>query len=310
MKKKISIIIPAYNEEGNISLLAKRLTTVSNELSEKYFFEVVFVNDGSTDGTEKVLIQTASAGEIFKYISFSRNFGHQSAIKAGLDHASGDCAITMDADLQHPPELIPEMISKWEDGWEIVYTSRVDNLNNGWFKVITSKLFYALISTISDIKIEKGAADFRLVDRIVINTLTNLDETDFFWRGLIAWVGFKQFKLEYEPQKRYAGQSKYTIKKMAQFAIKGITSFSIKPLRLSLYLGFLVSTLSFSYATYAIFIYFFNNQVVSGWTSLLICTLLIGGIQLIILGIIGEYLGKLFIQSKKRPHYIIRKSNI
>ncbi len=307
--RKVSFIIPAFNEAENLSVLAERIEVLICDLNEKYVFDVLFIDDGSTDETEKVLLDLSLKKPVFRYISFSRNFGHQVAIKAGLDLSDGDCVVMLDADLQHPPELISSMLDKWEEGFEIVYTKRKDDPNLNRFKSLTSKLFYLLISKLSNVQIDNGAADFRLVDKNVANVLKTLDELDFFWRGLIVWVGFNQTSLEYFPANRYAGESKYTFRKMVQFAIKGITSFSTKPLRLSLFLGFFVSSLSFIYALYALLMYFINDRVVSGWASLLIATLLLGGLQLIILGIIGEYLGKLFMQSKKRPHYIIRNSS-
>jgi polyisoprenyl-phosphate glycosyltransferase len=308
--KKVSLIIPAFNEAENIIPLKEKLDENLISVANNYEFEVLFVNDGSYDKTEEILIRICKDHLNYKFISFSRNFGHQLAIKAGLDHSDGDCVIMMDADLQHPPELIIQMLRNWEEGYDIVNTIRIDSLKSGIFKTITSRLFYQLLSRISEVKVEKGSADFRLIDKKVVDILKYLKEVDYFWRGLTLWVGFKQTSIEYFPSERNAGQSKYTMGKMIKFAVKGITSFSIKPLRLSLFLGILVSTLSFIYTIYALFVFFFNNQVVSGWTSLLLCVLIIGGIQLIILGIIGEYLGKLFIQSKNRPHYIIGRTNL
>jgi len=304
--KQISIVIPAFNEEKNISLMEGKINSVINGL---FNYEIVFVDDGSTDNTLKEIIRLSKVKKTVKYISFSRNFGHQSALKAGIDFATGGCVITMDCDLQHPPELIPEMIKRWQEGNDVVYTVRNDN-KTPFFKRTTSNFFYVLINRLSSIHIDPGAADFRLLDRKVVDVIKNLNESVIFLRGLISWCGFKQYSILYEPNKRLYGQTKYSFKKMLFFALDGITSFSIKPLRLSILMGFVLSLFSGFYAIFALIAHLFHFQVISGWTSMIISVLFLGGIQLIILGIFGEYLGKLFLESKKRPLYIIDKKKL
>jgi glycosyltransferase involved in cell wall biosynthesis len=304
---KVSIIIPAFNEEGNIRIIVDKLVKILNNYHD---YEIIFINDGSVDNTLLVLKELNHANNKIRYISFSRNFGHQLALKAGIDHATGDCAISMDADLQHPVELIPSMIEKWQEGFEIVYTIRADDPRTSFFKRLTSDLFYKLMNSISDIKIVQGTADFRLLDRDVIDVLKNMQEHSLFIRGIIPWMGFSQYGMQYVPNERFWGKSKYSVKKMIRFAFNGITSFSTKPLHLATLMGLFISLLSFVYGFVAIMGKIFNDKAVSGWTSVIVSVLFIGGIQLVMLGIIGEYLGKLFIESKRRPNYIIReKSN-
>jgi dolichol-phosphate mannosyltransferase len=301
----VSIVIPCYNEEGNIQ---KIFETIQKEINEK--LEIVFIDDGSSDATLKHIQLLAEKQKEVKYISFSRNFGHQYAIKAGIDKASGDCIIMLDADMQHPPSLIPEMIEKWREGYDIVNTIRKDTVKTGLFKRVSSRVFYRILNAFSEVKIEAGSADFRLIDKKVVNALKDLKEYHLFFRGLIPWIGFNQVNLDYVPNERFSGHTKYTFKRMVSFAASGITSFSTKPLKIAIYIGFLISFFAFLYALYALFIYFFSDKAISGWTSLIISILFIGGLQISLLGILGEYLGKLFMENKQRPHYIIKESNI
>ncbi len=305
---KLSIVVPSYNEEENVKVLAERLTTVIKTLEVKDY-EIIFVNDGSRDNTLNNVKLMHEQDKHIHYISFSRNFGHQCALRAGLDAATGDCVVSMDADMQHPPEIIPEMIAKWQEGYDIVYTLRQESKHLGLFKRLTSKMFYGVINKLSDIKIQPGAADFRLLDRSVVNALKGFKENSIFYRGLISWMGFKQFAIEYEPADRMFGTSKYTIKKMFAFALSGITSFSVVPLQISTVLGVIISLLSFLYAIYSIVMHF-CSRTVSGWTSVMCGVFFLGGIQLIMLGIIGEYVGKLFMEVKGRPPYIVRESSL
>lgn len=303
---KVSIIIPAYNEAENIKVVTERLEQV---LKSYHDYEIIFVDDGSQDNTLKLIKELRQQDEKIYYLSLSRNFGHQNALKAGLDYARGDCVISMDADLQHPPELIPEMIAKWLQGYEIVHTVREKDPEESWFKNATAAVFYKLMNLISDIRIEPGTADFRLLDRKVVDVLKGFNESFLFFRGLVPWLGFNRYGLKYRAPKRFAGKSKYSFKKMISLALMGVTSFSIKPLRISTFLGLLFSISSFIYALYAIFASIFSDKVVSGWTSMIVSILFLGGVQLLVVGIIGEYLGKLFIESKKRPLYIIKEKS-
>lgn len=303
----ISIVVPCFNEEGNIYLLHNKIINV---LKESRNYEIIFIDDGSSDSTLTTIIELAKKDKNVKYISFSRNFGHQNALKAGLDYARGDCVISIDADLQHPPEIINSMIDKWKEGYDIVYTVRDDSNDKRFFKKITSLFFYRLINWFAGFKLDQGVADFRLLSRDVVDVIRNLNESFLFVRGLVAWIGYKQCGIKYIPGERYSGQTKYSLRKMISFALAGITSFSIKPLHFATFTGFLLSGLSGLYGLYAIYVFLFTNKVIAGWTSVLVSVLFIGGFQLIVLGIIGEYVGKMFIEGKRRPNYIIKSTNI
>lgn len=307
MAKKISIVIPVCNEKGNVQLMVDALIAVMQSLP--YNYTITFVDDGSTDGTTEALKELTQQNSSVFFIALSRNFGHQNALKAGLDLSDGDAVISLDGDLQHPPSLIPQLIALWEQGNDIVYTIRKDHQEMPMMKRKTSNMFYNLMNKLSDIELEAGTADFRLLDKRVVDICRNFSEMDLFWRGLIKWIGFKQVGIEYEPAERKFGKSKYTYKKMMQFALRGITSFSIKPLSIAIYLGFTFSILSLLYVPYAIYALIFGHAI-SGWASMIVTIAFFGGLQLMILGIIGMYLGKLFLQSKERPHYIIKESNI
>lgn len=303
----VSIVVPCFNEEGNISLLYNKILNV---LKENRNYEIIFIDDGSSDSTLTTIVELTKKDKNVKYISFSRNFGHQNALKAGLDYAGGDCVISIDADLQHPPEIINSMIDKWKDGYDIVYTVRDDSNDRRFFKKITSLFFYRLINWFAGFKLDQGVADFRLLSRDVVDVIRNLNESFLFMRGLVWWIGYKQCGIKYIPGKRYSGQTKYSLRKMIAFALAGITSFSIKPLHFATFSGFLLSGLSGLYGLYAIYVYLFTHKVIAGWTSVLVSVLFIGGFQLIVLGIIGEYIGKMFIEGKRRPNYIIKCTNI
>jgi dolichol-phosphate mannosyltransferase len=306
-KKRISVIIPAYNEEDNVAVLAEKLVGILKDFVQ---YEVIFIDDGSNDNTLQILKRLHEEDGNVNFISFSRNFGHQNALKAGFDFANGDCVISMDADLQHPPELIPKMIESWLKGYDIIYTIREGNKSLPFLKRKTASIFYKIINLISDIKISEGAADFRLLDKAVVDVLKGINESSPFYRGLVSWSGFKQYGLKFTARRRYSGVSKYSLRKMIQFALRGITSFSVAPLRLATYIGFIMAVSGFVFGLKAILEYFFTNRTVPGWTSTIVAVVFVGGVQLIMLGIIGEYLGKLFIESKKRPNYIVRESSM
>jgi dolichol-phosphate mannosyltransferase len=309
--KRIYVIIPCYNEKENLLHLNRKLQEVfKTKLNNNYNFRILFVNDGSDDGTLEEIKGLQKIDSNIDFISFSRNFGHQQAIKAGIDHVNADAVITMDADLQHPPELIPEFIKFWEEGYEIINSKNSYRKNQSAFKKMTSKGFYTLQNILSDVKIESGTADFRLIDKKVLEQLRKLNEQNLFLRGAIPWIGFKQYTFEYFPGERMYGQTKYTIRKMFGLAIAGITSFSIKPLRISIYFGLIFSAMAVVYLLYALYIGLFTDKAIQGWTSVIVSVLFIGGLQLLMLGIIGEYLGKLFLENKKRPNYIIEQMKI
>jgi glycosyltransferase involved in cell wall biosynthesis len=307
--KKISIVIPAHNEEGNVALVHQKIKEIFDALSN-YDFEIIFVNDGSRDSTQQKLEELSQQYEEVKFIEFSRNFGHQPAVKAGMDNAHGNAVISMDGDLQHPPELIPEMLKKWEEGYDIVYTVRTYPKEISLFKRKTSDFFYKILSSLSDVNLTKGGgSDFRLMDATAVEVMRSFNEDDLFLRGLTSWMGFKQTGIEFTANERIAGESSYNLKKMITFAFTGITAFSVKPLYIAAYLGFLFSGISVvGYGLYVLYAFIAKTEI-SGWASLIMTIVFFGGLQLIILGIIGIYLGKIFKQVKERPNYIIKNKN-
>lgn len=300
---EISIVVPVYNEEGNLQALYDRLGAVLKPLNLSY--EIIMVDDGSADRSPAIIAELHKKDPRVKLIGFSKNFGHMIALSAGLDHASGNAVITMDADLQHPPQLIPELIKKWRSGAEVVNTLRKDTKGAGIFKNISARFFYWLINRIAKIDLPANAADYRLLDRKVVEALKSVRERSRFLRGLIRWVGFRQESVEYEADPRFSGKTKYSFGRMISFALDGITSFSSFPLRLATYLGLAIALFSFLYILYAIYIRLFTSQAIAGWTSVLVAVLFIGGIQLIFLGVIGEYLSRVYEETKQRPLYIV-----
>ena len=303
----LSIIVPVYNEVANIGRLLHLLDDALKGIDE---YEIIFVDDGSSDGTLSEIQHHLSAYPNLHYISFSNNFGHQNALMAGLDFSRGKAVITMDGDLQHPSSLIPRMLELWQNGYDIVCTIREPDQNNGIFKEFTSSFFYKFLNSISRIKIKSGSADFRLLDRKVVDALKSIREYDIFYRGMISWLGFRQFELSYKPEKRYYGDSKYSFYKMARLAIAGVTSFSIMPLRFSALSGFFVALLSFFYGIYAVLLKILGMEVVTGWASIMVGLYFLGGIQLIAIGLCGEYIGRILMEVKRRPHYVIAESSL
>jgi len=307
--KKIDIVVPCYNESENIRPLYEAIKEVFAKELPDYDFNLLLVNDGSHDSSLLVLQQLAKEDNRVKYLSFSRNFGHQLAVKAGLDHAFAPAVISMDADLQHPPALIPTLIGKWEEGAQVVATLRTYPEEISKKKRKSSQQFYKLLNLLSDIEIKEGSADFRLLDQAVVEVIRHMRENEPFLRGMVPWVGFTQVYVPYTAQARYAGETKYTIKKMFQLALSGVTSFSVKPLYFAVFLGFFFSLLSVLYVPYVIYS-FLNGSEISGWASLIMTIVFFGGLQLIILGIIGVYIGKIFTQTKERPAYIIQEKHL
>jgi len=308
MRKLVTIVVPVYNEAENVWLLQEAVQQVFEQLPQ-YHHQIIFVDDGSSDDTLIALRQMAERFTAVRYLSFSRNFGHQFALKAGLDYADGDCVISMDGDMQHPPELIPAMLEGWEQGNDVVYTIREEDKQLPYGKRQSSKLFYNLLNNLSDIELEEGSADFRLLSSQVVSIIRNLKEYDIFFRGMVKWMGFSQMAIRYQPAERKHGASKYTFKKMVRLALQGITSFSTKPLYIATYLGFFFSAASILILPYVLYSFYFGHPN-SGWASVIIAIAFFGGLQLMILGIIGIYLGKLFMQAKQRPQYIIKESNL
>ena len=309
MNKKISILLPVLNESGNIGKIVSLLTDIFLQLPQ-YDFEIIFVDDGSSDSTLNEIISVSVITPNVFYISFSRNFGKDSALLAGLKLCNGDAVITMDADLQHPPAMIIKLIQEWENGFEIVYCYRAEkNRNRGVVSQLSSYVFYKIVNLLSEIKLENGLSDFRLMNKKALDALLLIPENNPFLRGLVKWIGFKQLGIPYTPETRNAGHSSYNMKSLMRLASHGITSFSTKPLTLAIYLGFLFSFTSILYIPYAI-ISKLLGYAVSGWASVIVTIAFFGGINLLIMGIIGIYLGKTFMQGKQRPHYIISDTNL
>lgn len=301
----ISIVVPVYNEVRNLDELYKRLKIVLNKLSMPY--EIIFVDDGSQDSSLAFLEGIYEIDRHVKIISLSRNFGHQAAITCGMDNSAGAAVLTLDADLQHPPELIPDLIDKWREGYDVVYTIRESSADINFLKKTTSRFFYKFLNVVGQIKLPENSADFRLLDKKVVDELGKLQERYRFVRGLVSWVGFRQIGIKYAPSPRFSGESKYSWKKMIGFAFDGVASFSSFPLYLASYIGLIISSVSFIYAIYVLYIRLFTKSAVSGWSSTILVTLFLGGIQLFSIGVIGAYLGRLYEEIKQRPLYIASK---
>lgn len=306
-KKKVSLVIPMYYEEKVAKECYKRVKECLNGL-ENYNHEIIFINDGSKDKTLEILQEIAKEDEDVKVISFSRNFGHQAAVTAGLKEVTGDAIVIIDADLQDPPELIPDMIKKWEEGNEVIYGKRKTRKGESAFKLLTAKMFYNTLNALSDVEIPKDTGDFRLVDRKVVETINSLPEHNKFLRGLFSWVGYKQYAYEYERQERFAGETKYPLKKMLKLASDGIISFSNKPIKLVGALGIFSIIVSVVILIYALVSFAFKlNNLSAGWTSIMVAVTFFAGVQLLSLWIISEYIGRIYDESKGRPQYVIDK---
>lgn len=304
-RKTISIIIPIYNEEESLRELFTVMRRELSKLDEK--IEYVCVNDGSKDASLQILKEIAAKEEYFTIVDFSRNFGHQSAISAGIDHCTGDAAIIIDADLQDPPSLIPQMVELWKNNYHVVYAKRKKRKGENFLKLLYARLFYRLLKRMTIIDIPLDTGDFRLIDRKIIDTLKSMPEQYRFIRGMVAWAGFNQTGIEYERKERFKGSTKYPFKKLLNLAIDGIISFSFFPLRLATYLGFIVSGMAFLYALYIIYREIFTNYQIQGWPSMMVTILFLSGIILLLLGFIGEYLGRVSMEVKQRPNYLINK---
>lgn len=300
----ISVVVPAYNEQEVLTSFYNRTSAVLRDIGSNY--EIVFVNDGSTDGTLKAMYQLAEADKNIQVIDLSRNFGKEIALTAGLDHAKGEVIVIIDADLQDPPELITQFIKGWQDGFDVVYAVRTVREGESWVKKATASYFYRIIQNISNIKIPRDTGDFRLISRRSLDALKQLREHHRFMKGLFAWVGFDAKPIFYKRDARLAGTTKWNYWKLWNFAIEGITSFSIAPLKIATYLGLLVAVFSFVYAGAIIYKTLMFGESVQGYPSLMVVILFLGGIQLVCIGVIGEYLGRIFNEVKKRPLYLVK----
>lgn len=305
---ELSIIIPIYNEEGNIHLLYERISKVAKSITSNY--ELVFINDGSRDNSLSMIIEKSRLDDHVKYINFSRNFGHQIAVSAGIDFCSGEAVAIIDADLQDPPELIVDLYNKMKEGYQVVYARRRSRSGESFMKKFTAKLFYRILTKITSIKIPVDTGDFRIMHRKIIEVLKQMPEQQKYLRGQISWAGFNQTYVMYDREERFAGATGYTYKKMIRLALDGITGFSNLPLKFATVAGFIVSGVTFLVSLYALYSRFIAKDYVPGWTSLILAVLFIGGVQLISIGIIGEYMSRMSANVRNRPLYIIENSNL
>ena len=300
----LSIVVPALNEEAALEPLHARLSTVLD--GQAISAEIILVDDGSTDRSFEVMRDLRARDPRVKVIRLSRNFGHQAALMAGLDAAAGEAVVVMDADLQHPPELIPELVAQWRGGFQVVHAVRRETEGASALKRATSRLFYWLSNRVGEVRLEPGAADFKLLDRRVVADLVGMRERSRFLRGLVAWAGYRQAGVPYVAPARARGAAKYTWTRMLWFALDGILSFSRVPLRITFVVGMLAGVASFLYTAAMVYVHLFTGRTVPGWTSIVALVLLLGGMQLIALGVIGEYLGRIYDETKGRPLYLVR----
>lgn len=303
--KKISFVVPVFNEEEIIHEFHRRLTQVMAPLP--YDYEILFIDDGSKDRTSQLIRELAEKDPHVQGYVFARNFGHQLALTCGLDQSTGDAVISMDGDLQHPPEMVPELLKKWEEGYEIVQTVRKATEDATWFKNITSRLYYKLINSMSEVRVTPGGSDFRLMDRKAVDALNRFRERARFIRGMVNNLGFRYTTLEFVAPPRFAGHSKFSLRKMLRFALDGITAFSRVPLRLALYVGCIAGLGSILLIGHVIYVKYIIQDAVPGWTTLAAAEFFLGGVELIDIGIVGEYVGRIFDEVKQRPLYIIRE---
>jgi polyisoprenyl-phosphate glycosyltransferase len=302
-KPVFSIIAPIYNEQESLPELYRRISEIMDSTGESW--ELLLINDGSTDRSESMIRELAGQDVRVRPVLFARNFGHQIAVTAGLDYSRGQAVVIIDADLQDPPELILEMIAKWREGYEVVYAVRSEREGESWFKTFTASFFYRLIFRITDVKIPLDTGDFRLIDRKVVNVLNHMRERHRFLRGMSAWVGFKQTGITYRRAARFAGETKYPFKKMFRLAINAITGFSYFPLQVATFLGFIAAAISILAIPIVILLRLVSSQELLGQATTLIAVLFFGGVQLICLGILGEYIGRIYDEVKGRPLYIV-----
>lgn len=299
----LSAVVPVYNEERCLRAFYDELAAALKATGLRY--EVIFVDDGSTDATPSIIEQLRERDPFVAAISLSRNFGHQTALTAGMDFAAGDAVITLDADLQHPPALIAELVARWRAGAKIVHAVRMDTEDGGWFKSWASGAFYLFINAMSATPVAANAADFRLFDRQAVDLLRSMKEHHRFLRGMVGWLGLKEDSIDFVAPPRAAGKSKYTWRKMFRMATDGVIAFSIKPLRVALWLGLSSISVIAVYAAYVLYMYLFHDALIKGWASLILVTMFLGSIQLVMLGILGEYMGRTYEEVKNRPLYVV-----
>lgn len=306
--KKITILVPAYNEEESLNALYERISKIMNEMSN-YEFELLFVNDGSRDNTLKIIKELRQKDERICYVDFSRNFGKEIAMIAGLDYATGDCVIIMDADLQDPPELVPKMVELWEQGYDDVYAKRKSRAGETWLKKFTSKMYYKVLQSLTKVEIQKDTGDFRLLDRRCVNALKKMRESGRCSKSMFSWIGYNKKEIMYDRDQRFAGQTKWNYKKLIDLAIDGITSFTTSPLRISTYISIPTFLALIVYFIYVIVKCIRLNVAIQAFQAIILLILFFAGIQIILIGIMGEYLGRIFNESKNRPLYLVNEYN-
>ena len=309
--KTVSILIPCYNEQESLPLLYKALLDVMEDerLSGKYNFEIMLVNDGSKDSTLAVMRQLRKEDSRVNYLDLSRNFGKENAMMAGFDYVTGDCCVIMDADLQHPPQVLIQMLEKWEEGYEDVYAKRASRGKESWLRRRLSLRFYKLLSKLSNVEMLQNVGDFRLLDRRCVNALKSLRETERYTKGLFCWIGYRKAEVPFESADRVAGKSSWGLWKLFKFGIDGIVSFSTAPLHLATWLGLIISFFSFVYLIYVLIKTLLVGDPVAGFPTLLSVILFLGGVLLFCLGILGEYVARMYNQTKRRPGYLVREVN-
>lgn len=305
--KQISLIVPCFNEQDSIRFFVEKVEEIFLQLPN-YSYEIVFINDGSKDRTKEVILDLSNINKKIKLVDLARNFGKEIALTAGLDYCSGDAVIPMDVDMQDPPEVIIDFINKWEEGYDVVYGIREERVGDSFLKKLTAFLFYRVINLLSDTKIPKDTGDFRLMDKKVVEVLKQMKERHRFMKGIFAWVGFNQIGIPYIRKPRVSGQSKFNLIKLSTLALEGITSFSVRPLKLASFFGFFTSVIAFIYGSYIIIRSLINGSDVPGYPSLIVIILFLGGIQLISIGLLGEYIGRIYNETKKRPLYIVNQA--
>lgn len=300
---RLSIVVPCYNEAAVIGETVRRLQALCDSLPDTQA-EMIFVDDGSRDATRVLLCGFAAQDQRIRVIGLARNFGHQLAVTAGIDAAGGDAVVLIDADLQDPPEVVAEMLARWREGYDVVYGTRTERPGESWFKLASARAFYRLLNRLSDVPIPLDTGDFRLMDRAVVEVLKAMPERDRFIRGMVSWVGFRQLALPYRRAGRFAGETKYPLRKMLRFAGDGILSFSTRPLQLSIGLGFLSAGLALLGMLYAVVVRLVTTEWVAGWAAIMVAVLFVGGVQLVSIGILGEYIGRIYHEVKRRPLYV------
>lgn len=306
--KKISVIIPSYNEEESLPILKQRMEKLMNSM-ENYEFEILFINDGSKDNTINIIKEMREEDNRINYVDFSRNFGKEIAMIAGLDYATGDCVIFMDADLQDPPELIPELVKYWEQGYDDVYAKRRSRKGETWLKKFTSKMYYKILQKTTKIEIQKDTGDFRLLDKRCVNALKKLREAERNTKSMFSWIGYKKKEVLYDRDPRVAGKTKWNYIKLIDLAIDGITSFTTSPLRISTYIAIPTFLLLFGYFIYVIAKCFVIKQAIQAFQAIILLILFFSGVQILLFGIVGEYLGRIFNETKNRPLYLVNEYN-